>query len=165
MRLGEASLGKIPTARQRVRGQDRVGRHCNRWGLSAIQRLLERGRTIELFSAIMEGKPRRWRFNQSPLFLQFLMGKRDFECTPWGNPLYTIFGWQRPCYLLQDGYAATFHELMEDTQWEQYGRSSGNPSCQDCMVHCGYEPSAVEATFGTWRGFRDTAAATITGRL
>ncbi len=126
---------------------------------------LERERTVELFSAILDGKQKRWRFNQSPLFLQFLMGKRDFECTPWGNPLYTIFGWQRPCYLLQDGYAATFRELMEETQWERYGRSSGNPECQNCMVHCGYEPSAVQATFNTWRGLRDSAAAAITGRL
>ena len=108
---------------------------------------------------------RRWKFNQSPLFLEFLMGKRDFECTPWGNPTYNIFGWQKPCYLLQEGYAATFQELMETTDWEQYGRASGNPKCRDCMVHCGYEPTAVDATFGSWRGFRDTVAATVTGRL
>src|SRR5437762_11159869 len=71
------------------------------------------------------------------------MGKREFECTPWGNPTYNVFGWQRPCYLLQDGYAATFRELMEETDWSRYGRKSGNPRCQDCMVHCGFEPSAV----------------------
>ena len=126
---------------------------------------LERERTQELFSRVLTGRKKRWRFNQSPLFLQFLMGKRDFECTPWGNPLYTIFGWQRPCYLLQDGYAATFRELMDETPWEEYGRASGNHQCQDCMVHSGYEPSAVHATFTTWRGLRDSAAATITGRL
>ncbi len=126
---------------------------------------LEREKTQELFSEVLAGKKKRWRFNQSPLFLQFLMGKRDFECTPWGNPLYTIFGWQRPCYLLQDGYAPTFRQLMDETPWEEYGRRSGNPQCQDCMVHCGYEPSAVHATFATWRGLRDSAAATFTGRL
>ena len=82
---------------------------------------LERERTQELFSEALTGRKKRWRFNQSPLFLQFLMGKRDFECTPWGNPLYTIFGWQRPCYLLQDGYAATFRELMDETPWDEYG--------------------------------------------
>ena len=93
------------------------------------------------------------------------MGKQEFECTPWGNPLYTIFGWQRPCYLLQDGYAATFRELMDETDWEEYGRASGNHNCQDCMVHSGYEPSAIHATFSTWRGLRDSAVTTITGKL
>ena len=126
---------------------------------------LTRERTKDLFSQVLTDRKRRWRFNQSPLFLQFLMGKREFECTPWGNPLYTIFGWQRPCYLLQDGYAATFRELMEETSWEEYGRASGNPQCQDCMVHSGYEPSAVHATFHTWRGLRDSAIATVTGKL
>jgi hopanoid biosynthesis associated radical SAM protein HpnH len=126
---------------------------------------LNRTRTRELFSQILKDRKRRWRFNQSPLFLQFLMGKREFECTPWGNPLYTIFGWQRPCYLLQDGYAASFRELMEETPWEEYGRASGNPQCKDCMVHSGYEPSAVHAAFSTWRGLRDSAVATITGKL
>ena len=126
---------------------------------------LERKRTRDLFSQVLTDKKKRWRFNQSPLFLQFLMGKRDFECTPWGNPLYTIFGWQRPCYLLQDGYAATFRELMDETSWEEYGRASGNHQCQDCMVHCGYEPSAINATFTTWRGLRDSTVATLTGRL
>ena len=126
---------------------------------------LERERTQELFSQLLTGKKRRWRFNQSPLFLQFLMGKRSFECSPWGNPLYTIFGWQRPCYLLQDGYAASFRELMDETPWEEYGRASGNRECQDCMVHCGYEPSAVHATFSSWRGMHDAAAALFTGKL
>ena len=126
---------------------------------------LERERTQQLFSRILADRKKSWRFNQSPLFLQFLMGKRDYECTPWGNPLYTIFGWQRPCYLLQDGYAATFRELMDDTAWEEYGRASGNHQCQDCMVHSGYEPSAVHETFATWRGLRDSAAATLSGKL
>ena len=129
------------------------------------EHFLRRRRAHELFTQILSGPKRRWKFNQSPLFLQFLMGKRDFECTPWGNPTYNMFGWQRPCYLLQEGYAATFQELMETTQWEHYGRKSGNEKCRDCMVHCGYEPTAVNHTFASWRGFRDTVAATVTGRF
>jgi len=73
------------------------------------EHFLRRQRAHELFSRILSSPKRRWKFNQSPLFLQFLMGKRDYECTPWGNPTYNVFGWQRPCYLLQEGYAATFH--------------------------------------------------------
>ena len=126
---------------------------------------LRRQRANELFSRILADPKRRWKFNQSPLFLQFLMGTRDFECTPWGNPTYNIFGWQRPCYLLQEGYAATFKELLETTRWERYGKKSGNEKCRDCMVHCGYEPTAVNHTFASWRGFRDTVTATVTGRL
>ncbi len=129
------------------------------------EHFLRRQRANELFRRMLDGAKRRWKFNQSPLFLQFLMGRRDFECTPWGNPTYNMFGWQRPCYLLQEGYAASFKELLETTRWEQYGRRSGNDKCRDCMVHCGHEPSAVNATFGTWRGFRDTVVATVTGRL
>src|SRR5256886_2914729 len=129
------------------------------------EHFLRRQRANELFSQILTHPKRRWKFNQSPLFLQFLMGKRDFECTPWGNPTYNIFGWQRPCYLLQEGYAATFKELLETTRWEGYGRKSGNDKCRDCMVHCGYEPTAVNHTFASWRGFVDTVAATVTGRL
>ncbi|MBM4442921.1 MAG: adenosyl-hopene transferase HpnH [Candidatus Rokubacteria bacterium] len=129
------------------------------------EHFLRRQRSHELFRTMLERPKKRWKFNQSPLFLRFLMGKQDFECTPWGNPTYNLFGWQRPCYLLQEGYAATFKDLMESTRWEEYGRKSGNEKCQDCMVHCGHEPSAVDYTFGTWRGFRDTAVATISGRL
>ncbi|HYE94381.1 MAG TPA: adenosyl-hopene transferase HpnH [Terriglobales bacterium] len=129
------------------------------------EHFLRRQRSYELFRTMLERPKKRWKFNQSPLFLRFLMGKQDFECTPWGNPTFNLFGWQRPCYLLQEGYAATFKELMESTPWDEYGRKSGNEKCQDCMVHCGHEPSAVDYTFGTWRGFRDTAVATITGRL
>jgi len=129
------------------------------------EHFLRRQRAHELFSRILSSPKRRWKFNQSPLFLQFLMGKRDYECTPWGNPTYNVFGWQRPCYLLQEGYAATFQELIESTKWEHYGRKSGNDKCRDCMVHCGYEPTAVNHTFSSWRGFRDTVAATLTGRF
>jgi hopanoid biosynthesis associated radical SAM protein HpnH len=129
------------------------------------EHFLRRQRAHELFSTMLSSPNKRWRFNQSPLFLQFLMGRRDFECTPWGNPTYNIFGWQRPCYLLQEGYAASFKELLETTRWEQYGRRSGNDKCRDCMVHCGHEPTAVDTTFASWRGFRDAVVATVTGRL
>ena len=129
------------------------------------EHFLRRSRTNDLFSQILSNPERRWRFNQSPLFLQFLMGKRDYECTPWGNPTYNIFGWQRPCYLLQEGYAESFQDLMENTPWENYGRKSGNEKCQDCMVHCGFEATAVDETFSGWRGFRETMAATMTGKL
>jgi hopanoid biosynthesis associated radical SAM protein HpnH len=129
------------------------------------EHFLGRAQTQRLFTAILANPSRRWRFNQSPIFLRFLMGKHDFECTPWGMPLYNMFGWQRPCYLLQDGYASTFKELMETTPWEQYGRRSGNPRCQDCMVHCGFETTAVNHTFGSLRGFVETVGVTLTGRL
>jgi hopanoid biosynthesis associated radical SAM protein HpnH len=128
------------------------------------EHFLRRQRAHELFSQVLADGTRRWRFNQSPLFLQFLMGKRDYECTPWGNPTFNVFGWQRPCYLLQEGYAGSFAELLAGTRWERYGRASGNPKCRDCMVHCGFEPTAVHETFATWRGFRDTVAATLRGR-
>ncbi len=116
---------------------------------------LKRQRTHHLFNMILSNRDqgrKPWRFNQSPLFLEFLMGRRDYECTPWGNPTYNLFGWQRPCYLLQDGYVDTFRELMEETRWEQYGRASGNDKCRNCMVHCGYEPSAVNHTFSSLSG-------------
>ena len=97
----------------------------------------------------------------SPLFLEFLMGKREYRCTPWGMPTYSIFGWQKPCYLLQEGYADTFQELLDTTEWKNYGTESGNPKCANCMVHSGYEASAVEDTFGTLKGFWATVKATI----
>jgi len=126
---------------------------------------LKRERSQRLFANMLGEPHKQWRFNQSPLFLQFLMGKRELECTPWGNPTYNIFGWQRPCYLLQDGYAETFRELMEETQWANYGRASGNPACQNCMVHCGFEPSAVNATFRSPRAMAQTVATMVTGQL
>lgn len=126
---------------------------------------LGRERTVSLFNEILSNKKPRWKFNQSPLFLQFLMGKQELECTPWGNPLFNMFGWQRPCYLLQEGYASTFKELMEETPWEEFGHASGNPKCQSCMVHSGYEPTAVNATFGSLKGLRDSAVATVTGKV
>jgi hopanoid biosynthesis associated radical SAM protein HpnH len=129
------------------------------------EHFLRKSRTHELFSTMLSSPARRWKFNQSPLFLRFLMGKHDYECTPWGNPTYNIFGWQRPCYLLQDGYAETFQDLLETTRWEEYGKKSGNEKCRDCMVHCGFEATAVNETFGSWRGFLETVAVTVTGKL
>jgi hopanoid biosynthesis associated radical SAM protein HpnH len=122
---------------------------------------LGRARTRRLFRAILSNREKHWKFNMSPLFLEFLMGKRNYQCTPWGNPAYNIFGWQKPCYLLQDGYASTFAELMETTVWEEYGTESGNPKCANCMVSCGYEPSAVNDMFGSFRGFASAVRATI----
>jgi hopanoid biosynthesis associated radical SAM protein HpnH len=120
-----------------------------------------RARTRRLFRTMLSNRKRSWRFNQSPLFLEYLMGKRNYKCTPWGMPTYNIFGWQKPCYLLQDGYAESYKELMETTAWASYGTESGNPQCANCMVHCGYEPSSVDDTFGSLRGFADTVKATF----
>jgi len=121
---------------------------------------LKRDRTRELFARLLANRKRSWQFNQSPLFLEFLMGKREYQCTPWGNPTYNIFGWQKPCYLMQDGYAHSFRELLDETEWEKYGVGQNN-KCADCMVHCGFEASAVEDTFGTWSGFAGTVRATL----
>jgi hopanoid biosynthesis associated radical SAM protein HpnH len=107
------------------------------------QHFLNRTRTKQLFRDIFrrEGK-RSWPLYQSGLFLDFLAGNQSYHCTPWGNPTRTVFGWQRPCYLLGEGYAKTFKELMDDTAWEEYG--TGNyEKCADCMVHSGYEATAV----------------------
>jgi len=104
---------------------------------------LSRRRTKELFREIFRRDPkRRWSFNQSGLFLDFLAGNQTYRCTPWGNPTRNYFGWQRPCYLLGEGYAKTFQELMEETDWDSYG--TGNyEKCAQCMVHSGYEATAV----------------------
>ncbi len=106
---------------------------------------LNRAKTKQLFRDIFRrgrgGKA--WSFSQSGLFLDFLAGNQDYRCTPWGNPTRTVFGWQRPCYLLGEGYAATFRELMEETDWDSYG--TGNyEKCADCMVHSGFEATAVQ---------------------
>jgi hopanoid biosynthesis associated radical SAM protein HpnH len=120
------------------------------------EHFLKRQNTVRLFRRMFRDRKKSWKFNLSPLFLEFLQGYVDFDCTPWGNPTYNVFGWQKPCYLLQDGYVQTFKELMEQTDWDNYGRASGNDKCADCMVHCGYEPTAVERTFGSLRGFFQT---------
>lgn len=117
--------------------------------------------TTDLFEMILSNRKKGWRFNLSPLFMEFLMGQREYECTPWGSPCYNLFGWQKPCYLLQDGYVDSFRELIETTEWDAYGRASGNPKCANCMVHCGYEPSAVNHTFsgigGLWANVKAIA--------
>ena len=105
--------------------------------------------TRELFAkAFGNGNRKRWRFNHTPLFLDFLEGKADFDCTAWGIPSYSLFGWQRPCYLMNDGYVKTYKELVETTEWEKYGRGR-DERCSNCMAHCGYEPTAVLATTGS----------------
>ncbi|HZL36995.1 MAG TPA: adenosyl-hopene transferase HpnH [Tepidisphaeraceae bacterium] len=123
---------------------------------------LPREKTAKLFRNILSNRGKNWRFNQSPLFLEFLMGKRTYACTPWGMPTYNIFGWQKPCYLLQDGYADTFKELMETTSWSSYGYESGNAKCRNCMVHSGYEASAVNHTFSL-KGILSAARASLFG--
>jgi hopanoid biosynthesis associated radical SAM protein HpnH len=102
--------------------------------------------TRALFSAAFaNGARKKWRLNHTPLFLDFLEGKVDFPCTAWGIPSYSLFGWQRPCYLMADGYAKTYKELIETTDWDAYGRGR-DPRCDNCMAHCGYEPTATLMT-------------------
>jgi hopanoid biosynthesis associated radical SAM protein HpnH len=108
------------------------------------EHFLSRQKTKQLFRDIFSrntGK-KKWSFGQSSLFLDFLAGNQEYHCTPWGNPTRNVFGWQRPCYLLGEGYVKTFKELMDTTEWDKYG--TGNyEKCADCMVHCGYEATAV----------------------
>ena len=110
------------------------------------EHFLNRQKTKTLFRDIFKaGRGKKWRFSQSSLFLDFLAGNQQYHCTPWGNPDTQYICWQRPCYLLNEGYAATFRELMDTTSWESYG--TGNyEKCADCMVHCGYEATAVADT-------------------
>ena len=107
---------------------------------------LNRRKTKQLFRDIFKlGRGKKWRFSQSTLFMDFLAGNQEYRCTPWGNPTRNVFGWQRPCYLLNEGYVASFAELLEETDWDIYG--TGNyEKCADCMVHCGYEATAVADT-------------------
>ncbi|WP_179402771.1 adenosyl-hopene transferase HpnH [Burkholderia guangdongensis] len=114
------------------------------------QHFLNRDKTKNLFREILKrgegGK--RWSFSQSSLFLDFLAGNQTYKCTPWGNPARTVFGWQKPCYLVGEGYVKTFKELMETTDWDNYG--VGNyEKCADCMVHCGFEATAVMDTISS----------------
>jgi hopanoid biosynthesis associated radical SAM protein HpnH len=111
---------------------------------------LPRVKSKQLFREIFRrqnNNKAKWVFNQSDLFLDFLAGNQTYNCTPWSNPTYNIFGWQKPCYLLdKEGFAKTFKELMEETNWDKYGTGK-NPKCDNCMAHCGYEGTAVEDTF------------------
>jgi hopanoid biosynthesis associated radical SAM protein HpnH len=117
------------------------------------EHFLGRRKTKELFRDIFRhGKARRasggarWNFNQSSLFLDFLAGNQEYHCTPWSMPTRNVFGWQRPCYLIGEGYAKTYRELMDTTRWDDYGTGKYE-KCANCMVHCGYEGTAVEDTF------------------
>jgi len=102
--------------------------------------------TRELFKkAFADGRRKKWRLNHTPLFLDFLEGRVDFDCTAWAIPSYSLLGWQKPCYLLDDGHVSTYRELIESTDWDAYGRGK-DARCANCMAHCGYEPSAVIAT-------------------
>lgn len=107
---------------------------------------LKREQTRALFREILapfKAGQKAWNFNHNPLFLDFLLGEKDYDCTPWGSPSYSVLGWQKPCYLLNEGYYQSFQELLDNTDWDRYGHRSGNPKCADCMVHCGYEPTAA----------------------
>ncbi|WP_454726569.1 MULTISPECIES: adenosyl-hopene transferase HpnH [Cupriavidus] len=111
------------------------------------QHFLNRNKTKQLFRDILQRgrNGRAWAFSQSTLFLDFLAGNQTYHCTPWGNPARTVFGWQRPCYLVGEGYVKTFKELMDTTDWDAYG--TGNyEKCADCMVHSGFEATAVADT-------------------
>ncbi|MEZ5933838.1 MAG: adenosyl-hopene transferase HpnH [Alphaproteobacteria bacterium] len=112
------------------------------------EHFLNRKKTRELFRSIFRlGKGKSWKLSHSSLYLDFLAGNQRYHCTPWGNPTRNIFGWQRPCYLLGEGFSPTFKDLMESTDWDRYG--TGNyEKCADCMAHCGYEPTAVNDAVG-----------------
>jgi hopanoid biosynthesis associated radical SAM protein HpnH len=128
------------------------------------ENFLERNRTVDFFRRVLS-RPgaKRWRFNQSPLFIEFLAGAHDYDCVPWSMPAYSVFGWQKPCYLLQEGYAESYDELLSETRWADYGPKSGNPKCADCMVHCGYEAAAVQDAFSSPGGLVRILRAMVTG--
>jgi hopanoid biosynthesis associated radical SAM protein HpnH len=110
------------------------------------EHFLNREQTRALFREILnpwKTGQKNWNFNHNPLFLDFLLGDKEYDCTPWGSPSYSVLGWQKPCYLLNEGYYQSFKELLAETDWDNYGRASGNPKCANCMVHCGYEPTAA----------------------
>ncbi len=117
---------------------------------------LAREKTKELFREALRDR-HKYNFNHSPFFLDFLEGGREYACTPWGNPTRNIFGWQKPCYLMAEGYTETYRELIEETEWDNYG-TGNHPKCAQCMVHSGYEASAVLEAFGSMGGLVDMAA-------
>ena len=118
---------------------------------------LERKKTVELFRKILSNPKPHWVFNHSPSFLAFLKGEQDYDCTPWGNPTYSIFGWQKPCYLINDGYVGSFKELMECIDSYALGKNGTRPECKDCMLHSGHEASAVCDIFGSFGGMMRAA--------
>ena len=126
------------------------------------EHFLNRRKTKELFRKVFAlGKGKRWTFSHSPLFLDFLAGNQEFSCSPWGMPTRNIFGWQKPCYLIGEGYTKSYTELMETTDWDSYG-TGRYEKCANCMAHCGYEPTAADAAISNplrmmalmWRGIR-----------
>lgn len=126
------------------------------------QHFMSGGQATNLLDKVMQhAHAGRWRFNQSPLYLQFLRGRWSMDCTPWGSPTYNLFGWQRPCYLIGEGYASSFGELMATTDWAAYGHRSGNSKCAQCMTHCGFEPTAVAQTLSSWNGLTSTIQAMV----
>jgi hopanoid biosynthesis associated radical SAM protein HpnH len=111
------------------------------------EHFLNRRKTKELFRKVFAlGRGKGWKFMHSSTFLDFLAGNQEFGCTPWGMPTRNIFGWQKPCYLIGEGYAGSFKELMETTDWDSYG-TGRYEKCANCMAHCGYEPTAADVTF------------------
>ena len=97
-------------------------------------------------AAFADGRRRHWRLNHSPLYLDLLEGRADYDCSPWAIPCYSVLGWQRPCYLRGESHVATYRELAESTDWSRYGHASGDPACRDCLGHSGFEPTAVLLT-------------------
>ena len=125
------------------------------------EHFLRRSSAQKFFQAVLKDRKKEWKFNQSPLFLEFLMGNKNYQCTPWGNPTRNVFGWQKPCYLMTgEGYTNSFKSLMEETQWDNYGTGK-HPKCADCMVHCGYEPTAVIDTFSSMKNLLQAARSSV----
>jgi hopanoid biosynthesis associated radical SAM protein HpnH len=121
-------------------------------------------RTRGIFrEAFADGHRKKWRLNHSPLYLDFLEGIVDFPCTAWAIPSYSVLGWQRPCYLMNDGYVRTYKDLLETTEWSLYGRGRDS-RCENCMAHCGYEPTAVIATTKSLRQTLRAAGDTLVGQ-
>jgi hopanoid biosynthesis associated radical SAM protein HpnH len=122
---------------------------------------MQRDEARSFFRRVFDGCAEGVRFYNNPLYLDFLMGKKEYECTQWATPTYTPAGWRKPCYLLADGHAASFAELMETTDWKAYGFGR-DPRCDTCMMHCGYEGSAIQEAMSSpralvelaWRSFR-----------
>ena len=118
------------------------------------EHFLSREKTKTLFRDVFnigKAKKRKWNFSHSSLFLDYLAGNQEFLCTPWGSPTRNVFGWQKPCYLLAEGYASSYKELMETTDWDSYG-TGRYEKCSNCMAHCGYEPTAaMEAIRAPWK--------------
>ena len=118
----------------------------------------------ELCRAVLADRgTRAWRFNHSPIYLDFLTGRVELDCTPWAIPCYSVLGWQRPCYQRADGYCRTYRELLETTDWSRYGHASGDPGCRDCLAHSGFEPSAVLRTLRSPGELRRAARETVGG--